>query len=109
VLVPSSVVGELERLVRDSTPGAVAARALADRFERAESTARGDSGVVEAAERLRASVVTADRALRARLVRRGIAVLGPRDRSRLEVTPGAPAAARARSRRPPLRRPRGNS
>jgi rRNA-processing protein FCF1 len=109
VLVPSSVVGELERLVRDSTPGAVAARALADRFERAEIVARGDSGVVEAAERLRAWVVTADRALQARLVRRGITVLGPRDRSRLEVLPGAPSPTSTSLRRPPSRRPRGNS
>lgn len=107
--VPSSVLGELDRLVRESTPGAVACRALAQRYDRAETAARGDAGVVDAAERLRAWVVTADRGLQSRLVRRGITVLSPRDRSRLDLVPGEPTPTPGRSGRRARVRRRGNS
>ncbi len=109
LLVPSSVVGELDRLVDASTPGAAAARAVAERFDRVGTVARGDAGVMDAAERSGAWVVTADRALQARLRRRGITVLRPRDRSRLDLVPGRPPTEpRAPSRGRSSRR-RGNS
>ncbi|MGA8664665.1 MAG: hypothetical protein WB809_06350 [Thermoplasmata archaeon] len=107
--VPTSVLGELDRLARSLTPGAVAARALAERYERVETTIRGDGGVLDAAERRGAWVVTADRDLQKRLVAHHVTVLRPRDQHRLEVVEGQ---ARNRVRgKPPLPRPRsrGNS
>jgi rRNA-processing protein FCF1 len=99
--VPSSVLGELDGLAEDGTPGAAAARALADRFERVRTSVRGDGGVLDAARRTHAWVVTADRELQRRLIDHGITVLRPRDRHRLEAVEGRPA--------PLPRRPRGNS
>jgi rRNA-processing protein FCF1 len=88
VLVLASGIEELDRLVARSTRHAVAARALAERFARLSGSGHGDDAVVAAAVRRRAVVVTADRALQARLRARGIAVLAPRDRHRLELRPG---------------------
>ena len=97
--VPRSVLSELDRLVREETPSARAARALASRVRAVPSEGRGDAAILAAAVRLAASVVTADRELGVRLRACGVDVLVPRDRHRLEVRP-----ARAR-RPPPVRRP----
>lgn len=83
--VPFSVLGELDRLTARGTIGAAAARALAAKYRVLPSTGRGDDAVVQTAVRLGAWVVTADRALRARLTLRGVVVLSPRDRHRLEA------------------------
>jgi rRNA-processing protein FCF1 len=99
LLVPASVVAELEGLARSLTPGAMAARALAARYEIVPTQARGDDGVIEAAASTGAGVATADRELRRRLGVRGITILTPRDRHRLEVV-----RARAASVRPPRTR-----
>jgi rRNA-processing protein FCF1 len=85
LVVPSSVLGELDRLVLQGVPGARTAAAFGRRFSRLPSVGRGDSAIVEAAVRYRAWVVTADQELGERLRRRGINVLVPRDRNRLEL------------------------
>lgn len=88
LVVPASVRGELDRLVERGVEGATAARDLAGRLPTVESPGRGDSAVLECARHLHAWVVTADRALRRRLVASGISVLFPRDRSRLDLERG---------------------
>ncbi len=90
LLVPACVLGELEGLAKSLTPGAMAARALAERYPVVPTTARGDDGVIEAAIASGAWVATADRELRRRLAIRGISALVPRDRHRLEVVHGRP-------------------
>ncbi len=67
VLVADSGVRELDRLVDRSTPGAAAARSLAERFVRTVAASEGDEAVVEVAVREGAIVVTADRELQTRL------------------------------------------
>jgi rRNA-processing protein FCF1 len=97
LLIPSSVVAELDGLARSLTPGAMAARALSAKYSVVPTADRGDDGVIEAATSARAWVATADRELRRRLAIRGITAMVPRDRHRLEVVPGRlPPPARAR-------------
>jgi rRNA-processing protein FCF1 len=98
--VPSSVLGELDRLVLRGVPGARTAAALGRRFPRLPSVGRGDAAILEAAIRYRAWVVTADQDLADRLRSRGINVLVPRDRHRLELH-RARAAPASRARPPP--------
>jgi rRNA-processing protein FCF1 len=88
IVVPSSVIGELDRLVVRGVPGAPAAAALARRFPILPGSGRGDTAILVAAVHHRAWVVTADRALAARLRGRGVDVLVPRDRQRLELHRG---------------------
>jgi rRNA-processing protein FCF1 len=95
--VPTSVLRELDRLVGRATPGAAAARALAARFRAVTAQGVGDEAVLKVAVRTGAWVVTADRALRARLTARGVGVLSPRDRHRLE--PYSPRPVSVPSRR----------
>jgi len=97
--VPSSVRDELDRLVADGTPQATAARTMAERFPVVRARGRGDAAVLEAAVRRGAWVVTADRALAARLVAVGVTVLVPRDRHRLERVMGALAPPARSGRR----------
>ncbi|MCI4365850.1 MAG: hypothetical protein L3K10_07335 [Thermoplasmata archaeon] len=84
LLVPTSVLAELDGLAKSLTPGAMAARALADRYQIVPTTERGDDAILEAADGTGAWVATADRELRRRLAIRGITALIPRDRHRLE-------------------------
>ena len=88
VVVPVSVLAELDRLVARRARGAPAARALAERYPTTAARDEGDAAIVDLAVRRRAIVVTADRALQERLARRGVAVLVPRDRHRLELRRG---------------------
>jgi rRNA-processing protein FCF1 len=97
--VPTSVLHELDRLVDRATPDAAAARALAARFRPVTTRGAGDEAVLNAALRTGAWVVTADRALRARLTARGVGVLAPRDRHRLEPYYPEPAAGPSPRRR----------
>ncbi len=87
VVVPSSVVRELDSLVARRTAGSTVARGLADRFEAVATPRSGDDGVVDVAARTGGVVATADRALQRRSTERGIGVLAPRDRARLELRP----------------------
>ncbi len=82
--VPSSVVDELDRLVARRVLGADLARALARRFPTFPAPGVGDDAILDAAARDRSLVVTADRVLAERLRLRGLTVLVPRDRERLE-------------------------
>ena len=86
--VPAPVLGELDRLEARGVEHARAARALAGQFPSLAGAGRGDAGVLAAATRLGASVVTADRRFAERLRRAGVAVLIPRDRNRLHLLPG---------------------
>ncbi|EQD31493.1 nucleotide-binding protein PInc, partial [mine drainage metagenome] len=86
--MPGPVLGELDRLVARGEGGAVLARTLAGRFPTVPGRGRGDSGVLDAARRLGAAVVTADERFQARLVAAGVPVLVPRDRTRLELRAG---------------------
>jgi len=85
IVVPSSVRGELERLVARHVPGATTAAAVARKFPELPVTGQGDTAVLDAAVRHRAWVVTADRALAERLRGAGVTVMVPRDRHRLEL------------------------
>jgi rRNA-processing protein FCF1 len=99
--VPTSVLGELDRLAERATPGASAARALAGHFRAVPAPGGGDEAVLRVAVRTGAWVVTADRALRIRLTARGVGVLCPRDRHRLEPYPPLPAPGPSSRRRAP--------
>ncbi|HYB79523.1 MAG TPA: hypothetical protein VEG66_07185 [Thermoplasmata archaeon] len=108
--VPSSALEELERLVARGVPGAPAAWRFALRYPVVPVEGRGDAALLRSAIRHRVSVVTADRALAARLQRAGLSVLVPRDRHRLELRPARPPSVRAprvlAARRPVGRRQR---
>jgi rRNA-processing protein FCF1 len=93
VLVPSSVLGELERVASRGNVIARAAREYARRFAVVPTERRGDDALVDLGRRLPAWVVTGDRALRTRLLGAGVRVLFPRGKSHLD---------RAVSARPPV-------
>lgn len=95
LVVPSSVIGELDNLVARGVAGARLAAALGRRLPRLPADARGDDAVLEVAVRYRAWVVTADRELAERLRRNGVNVLVPRDRQRLELHRARTASASA--------------
>jgi rRNA-processing protein FCF1 len=103
VLIPSSVLGELERVASRGNPNARAAREFARRFDIAPTDAQGDDAIVDLGRRLHAWVLTGDRALRTRLLEAGIPVLFPRGKSHLDraVAPRQPVPTpRKRKRRP---------
>ncbi len=102
VLVPSSVLGELERVAVRGNTDARAAREFARRFDVVPTTIPGDDALVDLGRRLKAWVVTGDRALRTRLLEAGVPVLFPRGKSHLDraVSPRQPtASSRRRTRR----------
>jgi rRNA-processing protein FCF1 len=101
VLVPSSVLGELERVGDRGNANARAAREFARRFEVAPTTLQGDDALVDLGRRLQAWVLTGDRALRIRLLGAGVRVLFPRGKSHLDraVSPRKPMASPGRKRR----------
>ena len=84
VFVPSSVVGELERLAKENRAAKAAFR-LAAKYDVYKTTRRGDLGVVSAAKALRATVVTSDAGLLRVLRREGIPRITLRSRSHLVV------------------------
>jgi len=96
--IPSSVVEELGRLADRGVRGARAAAELAQRFPVLKVEGRGDAAILEAAVDTRSWVVTADRALVERLRDRGVNVLVPRDRHRLELRPARPVRVSTDSR-----------
>ncbi len=109
VLVAESGRAELDGLVQRGVRHARAARELAERYEVFPVPGRGDSGLLAAAAGSNTVVATADRALQARLRARGVAVLVPRDRARLELklpSPEGPSRATVKPRAPLRRRPR---
>ena len=82
VFVPSSVIGELERLAKTNRR-AKAALSLAGKYGLHNTTRRGDPAVVAAAKALGAIVVTSDAALLKVLRREGIPRVTLRSRSHL--------------------------
>ncbi|MFZ0830869.1 MAG: twitching motility protein PilT [Thermoplasmata archaeon] len=103
ILVPSSVLGELERVADRGYANARAAREFARRFEVVPTEVQGDDALVELGRRLQAWVLTGDRALRTRLLEAGVRVLFPRGKSHLDraVSPRQPVPTpRRRKRRP---------
>lgn len=88
ILVPSSVLAELEELAERREPHARAALALARRFGVLPTDVRGDRALRELAISTRSWVVTADRRLGEALRAAGLGVLRPRDRARLEAVRG---------------------
>jgi len=97
LLVPRSVLAELDGLVARGVRYAAAARRLASRFRPVDSSGRGDAALIATAVAERASVVTADAVLIDRLFARGVVVYAPRDRVRLEHV----ARGRGRARHSP--------
>ncbi len=84
ICVPSSVLGELERVGARGTARARAAREYARRFREVPTDRSGDDALVALGRELSAWVVTGDRELRRRLLRAGVPVLYPRGRSHLD-------------------------
>lgn len=82
IVLPTSVVRELEGLARTDRKARGAAR-LASRYPTIETEAAGDEAVIEAAERLDAVVVTNDDRLLAKLRQRGVPRIRLRSRSHL--------------------------
>jgi len=74
IYVPSSVMGELERLSKRRWE-AKAALQLAQKYRRVQVTSLGDNGVLEAAKKLNAWVVTNDEEFISRLRREGVPVI----------------------------------
>jgi rRNA-processing protein FCF1 len=102
VLVPSSVLGELERVAARGNANARAAREFARRFAVVLTEIQGDDALVDLGRQLSAWVLTGDRALRARLLEAGVPVLFPRGKSHLDraVSPRRTVPARRRRKRP---------
>jgi rRNA-processing protein FCF1 len=104
VAVPSSVLRELRDLESRGIRDAAVALALAEAALRVPTRLEGDDAVLELAERTRCWVLTADRALARRLLDRGVPVLMPRDRTRLEsrlpltAATSVPATVKKRTR-----------
>jgi len=109
VCVPTTVLGELDRLAARATPFARAAAELARRLPSIPAPGRGDASIAALARRLGAAVVTADRALRDRLSADGIPVLYPRGPGRLSEYPRAVRRVRSATVKnaPPVRGPTG--
>jgi len=74
IYVPSCVVGEVERLSKRRWE-AKAALELLKKYRICETDRVGDNGVIDCSERLNAIVVTNDRELRQKLLRKGIRVI----------------------------------
>jgi len=100
ILVPESVLGELEQVASRGTPNARAAREFARRFETVPTRAQGDDALVDLGRRMQAWVLTGDRALRTRLLEAGVRVLFPRGKSHLDraVSPRQPVPVPRRKR-----------
>ena len=82
VLVPSSVIRELEGMQRREKH-AKAALALAEKYEEIETSGRGDQGVIDAASSEGGVVVTNDKELIRALKDAGMPVIRMRGKSHL--------------------------
>ena len=80
IIVPSSVIDELERLPGEDWRRRAALK-LARRFRVVRTEGKGDSAILELAKRLRLPVVTQDRELKKRLKAEGLEVITLRERS----------------------------
>lgn len=96
MVVPSSVIEELQLLRERDTPNAKAAIELSRAFDTVANDGRGDVAILRLAQSAGAAVVTADAELGRTLREAGIDTIVPRDRARLELRRGS----RRRSNRP---------
>jgi rRNA-processing protein FCF1 len=83
-IVPTSVLEELEGMKPERL--AKAARALASKYEVFETDEKGDTAIVSVAEKLRAVVVTNDKALGSKLKALKLPVVSLRSRARLVLS-----------------------
>jgi len=83
ILLPSTVVSELNNLVCNREKFSAAALEYSGRFEVIESPGKGDDSILALAGKLNAIVVTGDRKLRRRLNEAGLCVICPRGKNRL--------------------------
>jgi rRNA-processing protein FCF1 len=102
IVVPASVLGELEQIAARGNTNARAAREYARRFAVIPTGARGDDALVALGRKMRAWVLTGDRALKTRLLEAGVPVLFPRGKSHLDRAVAARAPPPV-PRRPPFR------
>lgn len=100
VAVPSSTLGELDRLAARGVAYARAARQFASRFSVIWTSARGDQAVLALARKDGHWVVTSDRVLRERLRSVGVTVLVPSGHRKLAVFRALRPATAASDRRP---------
>ncbi len=82
VLIPTSVIGELEKL-RRTNKNAGAALALAEKYVFFPVEGSGDDSLIELAEKMEAAVVTNDQGLIQRLKESRIPVIHLRSRNHL--------------------------
>jgi rRNA-processing protein FCF1 len=87
--VPSTVFEELRRLAGEGVPLAEAALALALQLPSIPNTGSGDDAILRLAQEGGYVVATADAQFRGKLIKAGIDVLAPRDRTRLTLLRGA--------------------
>lgn len=80
IIVPSSVIDELERLPGEDWRKRAALK-LARRFRIVRTEGKGDRAILELAKRLKLPVVTQDKELKKRLKAEGIKVITLRERS----------------------------
>ncbi|RLF72088.1 MAG: twitching motility protein PilT [Thermoplasmata archaeon] len=80
IIVPSSVIDELERLPGEDWRKRAALK-LARRFRIVRTDGKGDRAILELAKRLKLPVVTQDKELKKRLKAEGIKVITLRERS----------------------------
>jgi rRNA-processing protein FCF1 len=108
VVVPSTALGELDRLEARGLRSTVVARRLAAQFPVVPAEPAGDGSILALARSEGAWVLTADRGFRTRLLTAGIRVLYPRHGGSLvafEAPParrGRPAVRATVKKRPPL-------
>ncbi len=84
IAVPQVVLAEATAM-RDSVRDGLAALEFARRFDTVPTEGLGDDAIVECARKTGGIVVTGDRGLIKRLRAKGLKVLRPRQRKRLEL------------------------
>ena len=85
ILVPECVIAELNAISRTDRIANAALR-LAERWKRIETELSGDDGVLEALEKADGILLTNDRELRKRAIKRGFRVVYLRSRKYLKIT-----------------------
>ena len=74
IYVPECVIGELKKLLERRREGKMALQ-LANKYRTVKTSGRGDKGVLEAAKKLNAYVVTNDKEFIKQLIKEGIRVI----------------------------------
>lgn len=82
VVIPEPIIGELEGMKERDRFARMAFR-LSDKYEKVGCEKAGDEAVLELAEKLGGMVVTNDKELKARAVKKGLSVISLRQRNHL--------------------------